>query len=759
MAGPLSYLAAVLLLFSLLVLRSSSFHTGKSLSTQERGSTRLRRASSLFSTALPQKLHECQECAEKFQSRNALFRHIRDEHAEVPDIELLSTTVVVRYGYIIIEDDPEVPINEFVANEIQSSFQYCLSEFLHNQECSPNECLTTALTYASAAKNRQPSLRQDAEVIAATSEVLSFNFKIGTNGAVIRKWRNYAGSGRLYDDMKSWLETSGNGIQLHSLDALVPRSKKFYAERGCSQRSYRFILPLRWLMFDGAGNTLDGIELGDVHDWWKMIIERTESSQPHKHQNRGSSNVVRPPDFIKRLKRSLKAAESETIPNRRLRRQKAYAADGGNAVDDLTSTAELDTGRTIRLSPGRFGQLWRKERKCWSNFCHPSLKGLEASPGHEAVWRTIDRAKIAGFYSSDDDNEDYTQNMHAIIEFSGDGFVLGQIPRIISSVVAMTNGWVPSSFFDYTTRPDVYLPAPSMVPFLRNRMYFHTARYHFHELTAIGSTETSDQPDPVNAGTDKEVEWEMELRNNMLNETPFVHKEVENEWLIELRNNCNDIRSEMKLILSDTDGQLPQSVDVTLQEDELNELSPVPDESYDIVLNTLRDIVRSNRWPATSGARSKVIKASGSSENILTTKKGSVGSVFPGVSSGSFTIVNDELLGKHSGIPLPHANGLFPDLVKEVFDLEKRIIDENEAPLPGAKGMQRTSPHSKRLPSTHCAVNRNAQFTPHVDSGRGLGQAFSMIVGLGDYIGGETLVEGTPYGIRYNPLEFVSIRR
>lgn len=191
-----------------------------------------------------------------------------------------------------------------------------------------------------------------------------------------------------------------------------------------------------------------------------------------------------------------------------------------------------------------------------------------------------------------------------------------------------------------------------------------------------------------------------------------------------------------------------------MQEDELNELSPVPDESYETVLNQLRDIVGSNSWPATSDARSKVIKANGSSENILTTKKGSVGSVFNGVSSGSFTIVNDELLGKDSGIPLPHANGLFPELVKVVFELEKRIIDENDAPLPGAEGMQRTSPYTKRPPSTHCAVNRNAQFTPHVDSGRGQGQTLSMIVGLGDYKGGETLVEGTPYGIRYNPLEF-----
>jgi hypothetical protein len=251
MVGLVCFPVVVVLNLFLLVFPSSSFHTG----THERLS--LREASSLFSTVVPQKLYECQECQGTFQSRNALFRHIRDTHAEVPDIEVLSTTVLVRYGYIINEQpSADTPINEFVANMINASFQTCLSKFLQNQECAQSELLTTALTYSSAAKNRQPSLRQDNEVIGATSEVLSFNFKLSCKGTVIKKWKNYASSGQLYDDMQSWLEESVYKIQIHSLDALVPRSKKFYAERGCSQRSYRFILPLRWLMYNESGNSL-----------------------------------------------------------------------------------------------------------------------------------------------------------------------------------------------------------------------------------------------------------------------------------------------------------------------------------------------------------------------------------------------------------------------------------------------------------------------------------------------------------------------
>jgi hypothetical protein len=51
-------------------------------------------------------------------------------------------------------------------------------------------------------------------------------------------------------------------------------------------------------------------------------------------------------------------------------------------------------------------------------------------------------------------------------------------------------------------------------------------------------------------------------------------------------------------------------------------------------------------------------------------------------------------------------------------------------------------------------VNRRAQFAPHVDSGRGAGQSLSMIAGLGEYRGGEIVVEGEERDCRYNPVEF-----
>ena len=47
-----------------------------------------------------------------------------------------------------------------------------------------------------------------------------------------------------------------------------------------------------------------------------------------------------------------------------------------------------------------------------------------------------------------------------------------------------------------------------------------------------------------------------------------------------------------------------------------------------------------------------------------------------------------------------------------------------------------------------------AQFRPHTDNGAGAGQSTSLIVGLGNYAGGELMVEGVKKNIRYNPIEF-----
>ena len=73
------------------------------------------------------------------------------------------------------------------------------------------------------------------------------------------------------------------------------------------------------------------------------------------------------------------------------------------------------------------------------------------------------------------------------------------------------------------------------------------------------------------------------------------------------------------------------------------------------------------------------------------------------VDGGSFTVVNAAaVIG--TTIPLPLANELFPEMAGAVFELEASLIAQH--------GLS-------RVPSTHCAVNRNACFRSSRGPGAG----------------------------------------
>ena len=139
----------------------------------------------------------------------------------------------------------------------------------------------------------------------------------------------------------------------------------------------------------------------------------------------------------------------------------------------------------------------------------------------------MDRARIVGFVDlQNNDNDDGgnekdspnettpIRNMHIVLEFRADGFVVGQIPRVISALVAMMNGWISQHFFDVATRPDAYIPSKNTAPpSLDKRLYFHTARYHFHELTGNGDGNFAKT---IYTGSGSEQNWEVDLRKRLL---------------------------------------------------------------------------------------------------------------------------------------------------------------------------------------------------------------------------------------------------
>ncbi|KAL7509272.1 hypothetical protein ACHAXN_006317 [Cyclotella atomus] len=167
---------------------------------------------------------------------------------------------------------------------------------------------------------------------------------------------------------------------------------------------------------------------------------------------------------------------------------------------------------------------------------------------------------------------------------------------------------------------------------------------------------------------------------------------------------------------------------------------------YEKVLHHLRLADSSGEWPSTSAKRQLVMLSTSKdgsqitplsvAHSIALSNPNSGQSPYSfaegeGGASGSFSVG----IMPDGGCNQPKGNLLFPELVKAAFELEIALKPD-------------------RPPSSTIAINRNAQFRPHTDNGAGAGQSTSLIVGLGNYSGGELMVEGVKKDIRYQPIEF-----
>ena len=124
--------------------------------------------------------------------------------------------------------------------------------------------------------------------------------------AMTKKWKQYCSSGKLLEDMKHRLLTANDGayfrIQVHNIDAIAPRSYKFYAERGCTQRTYHYILPLR-LLFGGGNDKLQYTNLSPeiseaLSQWWRnTAVVPNSVTNKRKHQPRGGRQQGNPSTF------------------------------------------------------------------------------------------------------------------------------------------------------------------------------------------------------------------------------------------------------------------------------------------------------------------------------------------------------------------------------------------------------------------------------------------------------------------------------
>lgn len=353
----------------------------------------------------------------------------------------------------------------------------------------------------------------------------------------------------------------------------------------------------------------------------------------------------------------------------------------------------------------RFGALAHKERRPWHNYADPELYG-KASPSHDTVWRVLDRARFHGYVETSKDD------VYIVYEFCGDEFLKQQVRRLVGTAVAMIHEWLPPDFIELSTNRRVIVETP-LAP--EGLIYRAGSRFHREEISFQGKQLfDSDEAFTLNGEPREWIQTELVASSDQKEEVA---------WLADLRDLVTTrIRTQLQV------ESACESEDSLASE---RQFSAAPSE-YTRVIALLQEIAEGGRWPTTSVARSTVI-------GNMSNKEQEQG--------GSFTVLNMRT-NQVTEENLPQGNSLFPLLAEAIFDLESVLADRNSMNHLDGSEMQR------RPASSHCAVNCNAQFTPHVDTGKGAGQSLSMIVGLGNYSGGELMVEGDAHDIRYRALEF-----
>jgi tRNA U38,U39,U40 pseudouridine synthase TruA len=605
---------------------------------------------------------------------------------------MIKEQVAFLFGYedlsnASVQTDSGTTVVEQSSKIIQETLLEALQTRLDVPQTVRDEISLSTFTQSSLARLRRRALSQEAGCSAA-GDVLVVSVNVPKT-MTRKNWK------QIFQVMKSRLATlhdqDNNETKVHlyacQLMDNTGAAARFHAERSCTQRVYHYVLPVAWLP-----------EGDKLQEWWQQPDSSSKAtSMKRPESNIHSSNFPKkaspPPRSLKKLKDALRSAESAAIPLKKTRCNQ-------NANDD---SANFDL-QLIKVANGRYGALGCKERRPWHSFASQELAGGAVSPNHETAWRVVDKARIIGFVedeANDDNNKDDSggtqkpTQISAIVEVKGDEFLPEQIRRIIGSAVAIAHGWLPDDFFSLSLSSDTVVETP-LAP--AGRLYLSETRFHFEELKANGLPLFRDHRSRrivQEWNTSEALEMSNRLQQMILKKKQSTDEMViESNWFEDLRGItcpriCESFENEVTLAAIAT----PTSMRV---ED--------VDKAFAPVLSELRRIVAGGEWPETSAARSSVIR--GDSDRDGT----------DGHKMGSFTIVNPLVLSGNEIRAV--ANAKFPVLVEEVFRLET-VLSERQMTRVTLQGLEQNL-DVDRPASSHCAVNCNAQFKPHVDSGVGM---------------------------------------
>ncbi|GMI03031.1 hypothetical protein TrLO_g8883 [Triparma laevis f. longispina] len=387
-------------------------------------------------------------------------------------------------------------------------------------------------------------------------------------------------------------------------------------------------------------------------------------------------------------------------------------------------------------------------RKKFHNFTSTGL------PQDFLISRRLDRFHHKGTFS-------HLQHPFITVALNGDVFLNGMVPRILSVFLGIQLGMLPESCCEFLMDEEY----PRLVTDVPSVPGFALVAGDNSYTTIEGRMKKCLRPRNAGDCFFKGVWSEKKVLDQLQRYKHNCFSEIASKWLEEGVDEATGIPVKAYRWVEDVlkpwcETMLPR-IDLYHQwlangktwlflEKDLLQMVPHLDKTvpflYISCLSALRSINSTGTWPGTTiGRRVVIFDEKKTFKQLLsekdkiktnkeknTSKREELATGEGEGSSGSFSI---GYMPSGGGSQQPASNAAFPELVKTAFALERALLPD-------------------RPPSSTIAVNRNAQFRPHTDSGAGAGQSLSLIVALGDYVGGELMVEGETENIRYRPVEF-----